>query len=297
MKIAACLGVKDEIELIRPALAHLAAIGVQHIVARDARSTDGSAEVLAQAARTGGLDLVTYDDQDADPEANDKLTRIAMDKARAAGADWLIYCDVDEFWLPATGRLQDCRAFQQVDILNVPRWNVALFDDGVSMDLPPRVADYDRIFLHQGMGESGEARKERLLADPTAAWIATQPEPKVAIRLDRGIDVTPGEHRAVPPEGVRLKGRRPPDLLIAHLPFSTVTRFETKLANMRRIFREAGHLIGPEVAWHWRRWLAVPDGREGAAAELARNTIRRADLDQLLHDGALRSVAGTFAAR
>jgi hypothetical protein len=297
MKIAACLGVKDEVELIAPMLAHLASIGVEHVVARDARSTDGSAELLAEAERAGGLDLVSYDDQDPDPDAYVRRVQLCMDRARAAGADWMLFCDADEFWLPATGRLQDCRAFQQVDILNVPRWNVALFDDGVSMDLPPRVADYDRIFLHQGTGETGEARKDRLLADPTAAWIATQPEPKVAIRLDRGIQVTPGEHRAVPPEGVRLKGRRPPDLLIAHLPFSTVTRFERKLDNMRRIFREVGHLIGPDVAWHWRRWLAVPEGRAGAEAELARNTVPRADLERLLHDGLLRSVAGTFAAR
>ena len=45
-RIAAYLGVKDEVELIEPCIAHLRSIGVEHIMACDMSSTDGTAEVL-----------------------------------------------------------------------------------------------------------------------------------------------------------------------------------------------------------------------------------------------------------
>ena len=61
MKIAACLGVKDEIELIRPVIAHLRRIGVDHVFASDAGSTDGTETVLAELARAGGLDHLPFD--------------------------------------------------------------------------------------------------------------------------------------------------------------------------------------------------------------------------------------------
>lgn len=46
LRIAAYLGVKDEVELIERSIDHLRAIGVDYIMACDMSSTDGTAELL-----------------------------------------------------------------------------------------------------------------------------------------------------------------------------------------------------------------------------------------------------------
>ena len=53
LRIAAILGVKDEVELIEGTIAHLRAIGVELIVVWDVNSTDGTQDIL----RSGFLDL------------------------------------------------------------------------------------------------------------------------------------------------------------------------------------------------------------------------------------------------
>jgi hypothetical protein len=66
MTIAACLGVKDEVDLIGPAIAHLRRIGVSHIFASDAGSTDGTETILAKMAQSGDLDHLPFDDRSLD---------------------------------------------------------------------------------------------------------------------------------------------------------------------------------------------------------------------------------------
>ena len=68
MKIAACLGVKDEIEMIRPVIENLRAIGVDHIIASDAHSTDGTSDILAELARGPDFEHVFFDDRISEPE-------------------------------------------------------------------------------------------------------------------------------------------------------------------------------------------------------------------------------------
>lgn len=50
MRIAANLGVKDEVELIERSVAHLRAIGVDLIIACDLGSTDGTLEISREAS-------------------------------------------------------------------------------------------------------------------------------------------------------------------------------------------------------------------------------------------------------
>ena len=62
MRIAAHLGVKDEIEILEDAIAHLRSIGVDHIVAVDGYSTDGTADILAQHQNKDDFWFVQLDD-------------------------------------------------------------------------------------------------------------------------------------------------------------------------------------------------------------------------------------------
>ena len=83
------------------------------------------------------------------------------------------------------------------------------------------------------------------------------------------------------------------DLLIAHLPFTSAERFERKLGNIRRVFEVHDAHFGEHLAWHWRRWLALPDAA-AIRAEFARQHFDAATLACLRADGVVMSAAEWF---
>src|SRR5207342_1774336 len=101
MRIAAHLGVKDEVELIEDAIAHLRSIGVDHIVAVDSFSTDGTADILAQYRNKDDFWFVQIDDLAPD-ETGENWARQNMAAIANVPADWVVFLDADERWLPAT---------------------------------------------------------------------------------------------------------------------------------------------------------------------------------------------------
>lgn len=299
MKIAAFIGMKDEIELVRDAIDHLRRIGVDHIIASDGGSRDGTAEVLeALVAEAGGegIELMPYDDRD--PETDRSIAEQALARARAAGADWLLFCDADEFWLPASGRLRDCLALAaeaaEVDVLNVARYNVPLLEAGPALPLPALPARYGALLLY-APDEDLQSRYARLMADSEASWIASVPIGKIMVRPDRVAGVGEGGHRALAAAGARLREVTPDDLLIAHMPFSTEARFARKVANIAAAVEASGDSWDPGSAWHWRRWLETVAAEGGVAAEMARNRIDPAELDRLRTRGVVRAAADLLA--
>ncbi len=291
MKIAALLCMKDEIELVGPAIAHLRAIGVDYIIASDARSTDGTAAVITdEARRAANFDLLPIDDSDPDPDLERRLSAEALEMARRAGATWLFFCDVDEFWLPATGTLRDCVAEVEADVLTVSRFNVPLTDAGLAMTFPTPHQAYATTLLYAST-EDFASRRNRLRADPDAPWIASVPNPKVLVRTDRVASLGEGGHSAVAAAGTQVRTARPVDLLIAHVPFSTEARFARKVANIAATVAASGDIWEERSAWHWKRWLKNVAADGGVAAEMARNRISEAQLDALRREGVIRSVA------
>ncbi len=285
MKIAACLGVKDEIELIRPVIAHLRRIGVDHIFASDAGSTDGTESVLAELARNGGLDHLPFDDRTLTAADEDALTEDIMARARAIGADWLMFVDADEFPLPRGGRLDLLPGLEHADVLVVPRYNVVVRASGAAFALNDPFTAPEAILVHLP-AENRHAVTARLRADPEAAWIMGLPAPKVMVRPDRVHTTAEGHHNA---GGDDLRTATPQGFFIAHLPFTTTTRFARKIDNIRRSIAATGTDWPQDSAWHWRRWLDNVDNRGGIAGEMARNLVTEAQLALLRDAGLVRS--------
>ncbi len=278
MIIAACLGVKDEVDLIGPAIAHLRRIGVSHIFASDAGSTDGTETILAKMARSGDLDHLPFDDRSLDAAGEEALTRDITDRARRRGADWLIFVDADEFPLPRGGRLDRLPALARADVLVVPRYNVVVRAGGAAIPLPDPFAVPGAILLHTP-SENRHAVTARLRADPEAAWVMGLPAPKVMLRPDRVHGTAEGHHDAGSEPGLRRETAE--GLVIAHLPFTTEARFARKIDNIRALVAASGAEWGPDSAWHWRRWLDNVDRRGGVAGEMARNLVTEAQLAEL----------------
>src|SRR5262249_32197424 len=109
MRIAAYLGVKDEVELIERTIKHLRAIGVDLIIAVDSRSTDGTAEILQSYESKDDFWLFQTDELGRG-HSEETWMRRNVEIIKRAQADWVILLDADEYWLPASGSLKDCLA-------------------------------------------------------------------------------------------------------------------------------------------------------------------------------------------
>jgi hypothetical protein len=286
MKIAALLGVKDEIELIETSIRHLRAIGVDLIIAADFLSKDGTRAVLEAHRTPGELEIVDFDERAPNIDWNEFYAR-AVRMAADAACDWILFQDADEFWLPATGRLRDCADLASSDVMLTDRFNALIGTSGFDPPRPePSYYDSLKLFVRK----VAEFR-EKLAADSSAAWIAGVPLPKAMARIDKIGAVAIGGHNITSRDGAPLTVAAPSDLIIAHFPFTTRDRFARKLANIRGFPgmtdpAEAASRVG----WHWRRWASL-DGRDEVESEFRRNIFEEAAIRELMREGAIRSAA------
>jgi len=108
MKLVTTLLVRDEEDILREHLEYHLNAGVDHVVAIDHRSQDGSREILESYARQGVLthsrEEGTFSRQGA---WQTQMSRIA---ATDHDADWVIPCDADEFWMARGSSLKEALA-------------------------------------------------------------------------------------------------------------------------------------------------------------------------------------------
>ncbi len=105
MRIVSTLIVRDEADIVGEHLRYHADLGVDFVVAIDHRSTDGTTDILREHERAGRLHLIQ--EQGDVIEQQEWVTRMARLAATDFGADWVLNCDVDEFWWPRDGSLRD----------------------------------------------------------------------------------------------------------------------------------------------------------------------------------------------
>jgi len=287
MRFVAILGVKDEVELLPRVISHLFKIGVDRVIARDNSSTDGSAEYLQSLA---GERLVLETLAEAEVGSDEVWAAREAQLARESGADWVIFLDADEFWLPASGSLRACTQFadESIDVLRVPRYNVPLVAGEPCIPESLHPGSYANLELVARA--PADDFRSYLEQHPGAAWITGVPVPKVAARPHRIGALHPGHHRIDPPEGVALKRAAADALVIAHLPFTTVKRFQRKVHNIRDLLGAHDGIFPGHGAWHWKRWAAM-QGDEALVEEFARQSLSAAELQDMRASGTIRSAA------
>lgn len=286
MRLAAQIGVKDEVDLIGPCIAHLRGIGVGRIYVQDMGSSDGTETWLAENA---GPDLVvirsevTWTDADLAAAVQEGIARSHRDW----GADWLIMIDADEFVLPAKGRIAPALQRVTAPLAMIPRYNVALGPDGLTMPLPPGPADYGDILFY---AQADKWYRKKLEADPTLAWLRFVPLPKVAVRPGALGGLVHGMHDALGLDGQPLEREMAEGALIAHVPLSDYARFARKVDNIAETFRQYGDNQPEKFAWHWKRWMASAEAGT-LAAEYAASCLDAAQIAALRGEGVLRTAA------
>jgi len=290
MRFGAVLSVKDEVELIEPAIRHLRMIGVDHIIACDMESSDGTYELLGRYRSDTDFWLFRLSDREDDHF--EAWCRVTVALAKSARLDWVIFQDADEFWLPATGRLRDCQALYRSDVFIVPRFNVL---PTVDMAIPADgfgANSYADLMLSTNTIPNLQAVID---VDPSVVWIQAAVEPKIMARPDRIRSVELGSHDVLPGDSAELVYREPADLAIAHLPITDRERFHRRIDNIREVFRVHGGFFGDRVAWHWRRWLRLAD--EGRLdEEFDRQVADAAAIEQLRRRGVAKSAQAYFDA-
>ncbi len=213
MRIVFTLLVRDEADVVEANLAYHLALGVDHVIVTDHRSSDGTTEILERFAGDGRLTLIR--ERSEELRQSDWVTRMARLAATKHGADWVINGDADEFWWPRDGTLRDVLAA-------IPARFGAL--RGLWRNFVPRPED-GRPF-HERM--TVRRRPATELADPFHAQV------KVVHRAHPEVVVTQGNHDALGAPLLLIREWLPFEVL--HFPVRSAEQARRKF----RVARTAG---------------------------------------------------------
>jgi len=285
--IAAVVGVRDEIELIELCIRHLYASGIESVVVVDNNSSDGTEIVLDRLAATGKIRLLRAGG-DRLPDAQYFMRGIELARS-AFSPEWILIQDADEFWIHASGNLEELVRGANADVLLVDRFNACLSDrlaGELDKSQGPELRELD-IFVQS-------LRLSRNLMDtqPDIRWISGKPGEKVIARAAAIAGVSAGGHGVIGVNGNQLTPSRVSSAVIVHVPFSTEERFRRKIENVKDVMSAYPELFSGEAGWHWRRWVDIL-AADALHAEFSRQFLSSADIEELRHAGIV-SQAGAY---
>jgi len=220
--------VRDEADIVEANIRHHLASGVDHIIATDNGSTDGTIEILEGFAGDGTLTLRHDGDETFDQaRITTEMAHLAGDRL---GADWIISNDADEFWI---GPLRETIAATPSNLLFCRRAN--------------------RVAPREEHWSFAAARFLAIAPKPEAGAELLRPiPPKVLVRASDLIALTQGCHNA------EMRDARPAparDILIRHFPVRGRDHFMRKATTGGAAYAR-NRKLDPKLGAHWRRWHA-----------------------------------------
>jgi glycosyltransferase involved in cell wall biosynthesis len=273
-RIVVAMSVYDQADILTDFLEWYLDLGVDLILVQDCRSTDGSQDVLRRFAQRSPVRWFVL------PERNMlkyDSTKVLSDRARDEGkADWIVYCDADEF-LCAEGRdlraiLSDARR-AQLTVLSVPRLNMTgrALRDGqpATQALTLRI---DRPV--------SDAMGRYMAGDLSVPFSLTPVAPRTIVWAPALTAYGPGAHHATTAWG---RSGEIGGLRFLHYPLRGFDTFQQKVRNTSAWLQDNPHLEN-WWGWHWRRWIRLE--REGRLREeYEREFVSGARAREFIRDG------------
>lgn len=243
MKLIMTLLVRDEIDIIAANMDFHLARGVDHVVAIDNGSVDGTRELLDVYEKAG---VATVFDQPVhDFSQSQWVTQAAIYARDKLQADWIINNDADEFWATPLGTLKDVARQAEGPLLHCVRRNMicAHEDLGTQTDLSRLIYRCAEQITPPRMGD--------IFSDPLPApYFYLGLQPKAMLRAKGLVKVHSGNHSAdFEPKTTPLQA----PVEIFHFPIRSRPQFTKKITQGAAAYAANTHLaLG--IGWHWRRW-------------------------------------------
>ena len=275
MKLVLTLLVRDEIDVVEQNLRFHLDRGVDHVIATDNGSVDGTRDVLLEFARQGVLDLIDEPTQDYSQAV--WVSRMALMARDERDADWILNCDADEFWYTSRGDLKTALREPDIDILVCPRRNMVCAAD--REDEGP----WAERLRYRVRTPVPPPDLEDALSDPfPEPYYYWDLLPKVLCRAEGLQSVGQGNHHVAHDRARRAVSD---DIVVYHYPFRSREQFLRKVRQGGAAYTR-NQSLPLEVGWHWRRWHRMLEGgREvEVLAEILPDDVR---LRNDLEDGVL----------
>lgn len=272
LKLVMTLLVRDEIDIIRENIEFHLAHGVDHIIATDNGSVDGTRDVLAEYESCGAATVI--DEPGRDFSQWKWVTRMALVAKDELGADWVMNNDADEFWCPPGENLKDALISENIDILMCTRRNMIFAHDDISE------APWPQKILHRVVNP----QSIHLLVNPMEDSL---PCPYFYLALlgkallgCKGLEgVSQGNHGA---QYHHAAETRESDIVIYHFPVRSKSQFGSKIFQGGAAYARNTELSA-NTGWHWRRWYRMLEerGLEAVISEVLPDQKRlRQDLSE-----------------
>ena len=213
MKIILTLLARDEIDIIQSNIDYHLSNGVDFIIATDNGSVDGTTPILKKYENAGRLEYIYQPPSDFSQGV--WVTHMARRAHNHYGADWVINCDSDEFFVPTGTSLQESiknalkRVPKHIDIISIRRHDFIPFERNYG-NRPPKEMIYRKRY-------SKNLKGQLLL-------------PKVIHRGVKDITVTQGNHNASS-QYLQDLTISFPRIDVYHYPIRSFQQFKSKVKN------------------------------------------------------------------
>ena len=278
--------VRDERTILATNLAYHRSVGVEEFFIVDNGSTDGTADILANEEHRYGD---VHWRLESGPFRQSEITTALASEATAAGADWIVPIDADEFWwtdgadLPSVlGESPDVGGFLCPVDNFVQRRSVRRERTRSLLSMTYRAEPTGTVETARELVEVGES-----------GFVEIAYPPKQILRATARLVVGTGNHTALNTAGPIEETST---LRVLHAPIRSRSRLVRRAAHGDRI---AAVNADPGTGWHMRRLSRLADegtlNAEWAASshrfgQLSVNGRRRA----LVRDYRLRNAIAPF---
>lgn len=249
MRLVQLILVRDEADIIVNNLNYHLEQGVDHIVAIDNGSKDGTREILEDYARQGVASVL--DEPGRDYAQGKWMTRGAHYARDELAANWLICSDADEFFIPYYGTVRSMLKDLKDTILICPRRNFFCAAESLDQGNWQTILKYylpDPSIVPSFSGLSS------MYEDPLPCpQLYMKLPPKVIVPTSDLIEIEQGNHGAKYSKPI---GKISASLAVHHYPVRSTEQFELKIkqgGDSYKLNTEFNEYVG----WHWRRWYRM----------------------------------------